>query len=226
MSDFVEIRKVLAVRPYGPDITAIEIERLGLDFTPGDCMALYADEGRVSRPYSIASGTHEPVLRFIVRRMPGGDVSPFLCSRQPGDEVRVSAPFGWFRPGANAERRPFVFMATGTGVAPFFSYLRSPGAKRPAAFRYGCRVAADLVEPEWLREHGGAQCYISRETKPGFAHGRITQRLDDLPVGDFDYYLCGLDAMIDEVTRFLQNRGVPILSIHRECFFNASPEFR
>ncbi len=222
MSEFREIRNVLAVRAVGPDIAAIEIERHDLAFTPGDCMALYADDGRVSRPYSIASGTADPILRFIVRRMPGGDVSPFLCSRQPGDEVRVSPPFGWFRPGANAAQRPFVFLATGTGVAPFFAYLRSPGARRPALFRYGCRAAADLVEPDWLRAHGGAVCYVSRERAPGCAHGRITDGMDDLPLGDYDYYLCGLDAMIDEATRYLQSRGIPITAIHRECFFNAS----
>lgn len=221
MSNFPEIRRVLSVRMHGPDIAAIEMERLDLDFVPGDCMALYADDGRVSRPYSIASGTAEPVLRFLVRRMEGGDVSPYLSSRREGDEVRVSPPFGWFRPGANASQRPFVFLATGTGVAPFFAYLRSPGARRPAAFRYGCRVAADLIEPDWLRAEAGAECFVSREDAPGCARGRVTDRMEQLPLGEYDYYLCGLDAMIDDATRFLQTRGVPLTRIHRECFFNA-----
>lgn len=222
MIPFKEMRRVVSVRTHGPDIVAIDIERDDLAFVPGDCMALYADNGRVSRPYSIASGTAEPTLRFLVRRMPGGDVSPFLCSRKPGDEVRVSPPFGWFRPGSNSANRPFVFFATGTGVAPFFAYLRSPGAVRPAAFRYGCRVAADLIDPIWLRAYAGVECFVSREDAPGCTRGRVTDRIGEIPVGDFDYYLCGLDAMIDDVTRALQSRGVPLTRIHRECFFNAS----
>ncbi|MCS6771854.1 MAG: FAD-binding oxidoreductase [Kiritimatiellae bacterium] len=216
-----EIRSVVSVRNIGPDIFVIELERRGLEFTPGDCMALYAGDGRVSRPYSIASGTQEPVLRFIIRRMPGGDVSPFLCARQPGDVVRASAPFGWFRPGAHAAIRPFVFMATGTGIAPFLAYLRSPGARRPAAFRYGCRLGVDLVDADWLRDTWGAECFVSREDINGCRRGRITECMEELPVGNLDYYLCGLDAMIDEVGRFLQERGVPLTQIHRECFFNA-----
>ena len=224
MSEFVEMRRVVAARPCGPDIVALDVERHDLRFEPGDCMALYADEGRVSRPYSLASGTADPVLRFIVRRMDGGDVSPYLCSRKAGDEVRVSPPFGWFRPGANAALRPYVFLATGPGIAPFFAYLRSPGAVRPAASRYGVRAARDLVEPDWLREHAGARFAVSREVAPDCWHGRLTDHLRELPEGDHDFYLCGLDSMIDEVTHFLQARGVPLPRIHRECFFNAPVE--
>lgn len=224
MKPFVELRRVVSKRAYGPDIVALEVERHEMPFTPGDCMALYSAEGRVSRPYSLASGTDEPHLRFLIRRMPGGDVSPYLCDSKPGDLVRVSPPFGWFRPGANAAQRPFVFLATGTGIAPFFAYLRSPGARRPAALWYGCRQAADVIEAGWLATHGGARIFVSRERAAGFQQGRLTEQLDALPAGDLDYYLCGLDAMIDDVTRFLQARGVPLPRIHRECFFNAPVE--
>ncbi len=221
MSAFLEMRRVLAVRRHGPAIVELHIERAGLAHASGDCMALFSDAGRVSRPYSLASGDADPELRFLIREMEGGEVSPFLCSRRPGDRVRVSPPFGWFRPGAHAAQRPFVFLATGTGVAPFFAYLRSPGAVRPAAFRYGCRTAGDLIDLPWLREHGGVDASVSREDVAGCRRGRITDRMEQLPIGDHDYYLCGLDGMIDEATRFLQAAGVALPRIHRECFFNA-----
>ena len=35
------------------------------------------------------------------------------------------------------------------------------------------------------------------------------------------YNLCGLDAMFDEVSRWLQQRGVHFTRIHREVFFHA-----
>ena len=155
--------------------------------------------------------------------MPGGEVSDYLAECKPGCEVRVSPPFGWFRPGEQAGQRPFVFLATGTGVAPFVSYLRSQPKARPEVFLYGVRHGADLVDADWLREAGGVRCAVSREEKPGCFHGRITGLLESLPQDDqHDYYLCGLDTMIDEVTAWLESRGVPISRIHRECFFNAS----
>lgn len=215
-----DLRRVIEVVPYGPAVAEVRIERTDLAFEPGDCMPLYGADRAQSRPYSVASGTADDYLSFLVRRMEGGVVSPFLCSRKPGDLVRVGPPFGWFRPGATANQRPAVFMATGTGIAPFVSYLRSPGAVLPATFWYGCRVSADVFERAWLEERG-AHIAISREVVPGCHHGRITDRLGDLPLGEIDYYLCGLDNMLDEVTEFLLEHHIPWKHIHRECFFNA-----
>lgn len=220
-----DVLQVVGLRWFSPAVYELQLDRGGLPFVPGDCMALFGADGRVSRPYSIASGNQESCLRFLIRRMPGGEVSDYLATLKPGQPVRVSAPFGWFRPGALAAERPFVFLATGTGIAPFFSYLRSPSAAKPAAFLYGTRYAADLVDVDWLRTHGGVRCAVSREAVPGCYQGRITGLLDQLPLdGGHDYYLCGVDTMIDEVTAWLEDRGIPIDRIHRECFFNAAYE--
>lgn len=214
---------VLGVRRFGANVFELELERNGTPFMPGDCVALFAADGRVSRPYSISSGTQEPVLRFLIREMPGGEVSPFLGSRKPGDLVRVSPPFGWFRPGEKHGQRPFVFVATGTGVAPFLSHLRSRPQARPAAFLYGARQATDAIAGDWLRAVAGVRIAISRENVEGCHRGRVTDLLEELPLNDAtDYYLCGLDAMIDDVTHWLEDHGIGITHIHRECFFNAS----
>lgn len=216
---------VRGVRWFGPDVFELQLDRESYPFSPGDCAALFGADGRVSRPYSIASGTGDPLLRFLIRRMPGGEVSDYLAGRKEGEVVRISPPFGWFRPGEHAARRPFVFLATGTGVAPFLSYLRSQPPAQPRAFLYGVRHAVDRVDPAWLQAQGGVHMAVSREVVPGCLHGRITGLLDQLPLdGEIDYYLCGLDTMIDEVTAWLEARGVPIGRIHRECFFNASYE--
>lgn len=218
-----ETMTVRAVRWIGSEVFELSLEREGLVFMPGDCLALFAADGRVSRPYSIASGTHDDVVQFVIRHMPGGVVSSFLSTRSPGDTVRVSPPFGWFRPGEHFEKRPFVFVATGTGVAPFLSFLRSYPNLTPARFYYGVRHAADLYESEWLKSRANANVAVSRESVPGTYHGRVTGLLADAPADPgVDYYLCGLDVMIDEVTIMLEKQGVEISRIHRECFFNAS----
>ena len=207
---------------HGPDVYEIQLERGGVPFTPGDCVALYTADGRVSRPYSIASGTGEKILRFVIRNMPGGTLSTFLSQRKPGDSVRLSPPFGWFRPGEHAGKRPFVFIATGTGIAPFLSHYRSRPGVLPAASLYGVREAADIADRKTLARLG-VTFAVSREKNAGSHHGRVTDLLEKLPREDAtDFYLCGLDAMIDEVTVWLEARGVPLTSIHRECFFNAS----
>ena len=218
-----QVLPVVGLKWYGSSVFELALIRAGVQFVPGDCLALYAADGRVSRPYSIASAPEDEVLRFAIRLMPGGEVSAHLASLKSGDSVGVSAPFGWFRPGEHAALRPFHFLATGTGIAPFLAHLRTPGAPRPASLLYGVARGEDLVEPALLRSLGMAHFFVSREDVSGCHRGRITERLDSLGAGgDADYYLCGLDAMIDEVTERLESRGVPIERIHRECFFNAA----
>lgn len=209
------------VRWYGPSIYELALDRGDVDFVPGDCVALFDAEGRESRPYSMASGTDEDVLRFVIRRMPKGKVSSYLCDCKPGMEVGASQPFGWFRP-AGFPDSPSIFIATGTGISPFLAALRSEPGLRPLRILHGVRTREDAVEYEWLNDRCPVDLAVSREAAEGAHHGRVSDLYETLPVGpDHHYYLCGLDSMIDEATVFLESRDVPLQHIHRECFFNA-----
>ncbi|VGO18892.1 FAD-binding oxidoreductase [Pontiella sulfatireligans] len=88
---------VKQVRLISGELFELALARNGLEFIPGDCVALYTADGK-SRPYSIASGSNEDELCFVIRMMEGGEVSPWLMARLPGDAVRLTPPFGWFRP--------------------------------------------------------------------------------------------------------------------------------
>ena len=219
----VDTLTVRNVRWFSDGIFEIEMGRDGLMFTPGDCVALFASDGTTSRPYSIASGTEQDSVRFIIRRMDEGAVSTYLSERSPGDVVKVSPPFGWFRPGPKDDGAPFVFVATGTGISPFLAYFRSQDEHPPVQCLYGVRQLADAAEADWLQSQCDVRISVSREKANGHHFGRVTDLLYGLPVEKgTHYYLCGLDAMIDDVTNWLESRDVPITCIHRECFFNSS----
>ena len=214
--------RVQDIRFHSDDIFELTIERNGAAFEPGDCVALSNPTGD-SRPYSISSGQGEDALRFVIRRMPDGAVSGYLAERKPGDTIEASPPFGWFRPArSGAPGDPSVFVATGTGIGPFLSALRSFPDATPAAVLYGVRVLADAVAVDELERRAPFRLAVSREAAPPHHHGRVTDLLDGLPRSpDTHYYLCGLDAMIDDVTAWLEQRGVAFTHIHREVFFNA-----
>jgi len=75
--------------------------------------------GGTSRAYSLASSPAREELEICVRRVPGGRLSPRLCSDlAAGDELTVRGPYGELVLG-EASARDIVFLATGTGVAPF-----------------------------------------------------------------------------------------------------------
>ncbi len=193
-----------------------------MSFTPGDCVAIFNSEG-VSRPYSISSGQDEPYLRFLIRHMEGGQVTDWVASLAPGDEVKFSPPFGWFRPGqSGGDGSRSVFVATGTGISPFISFLRSAPEAKPELCLYGVRAATDAVDVALLEARCPTTLCVSRGEANGYSAGRVTDQLEQLPLGeDVHYYLCGLDAMIDDVSTWLEGEGIHFSQIHREVFFNA-----
>ena len=208
-----------------PGIFEIALERCGYVFTPGECAVLFSDSD--SRPYSLSSAPHEDVLRFLIRRIDGGVVSPWLAARRRGDEVGISTPFGHFRPGqCGPAEVPAVFAATGVGIAPFLSFLRSRptagAARKPVAF-YGVRTLSDAVELDFLRGATDLRLAVSRETVPGCHHGHVTELMATVPHdARTHFFLCGIDGMVDDAARLLDAQGVGPERVHTEVFFSSS----
>lgn len=216
--------RVIDVTWRAPAIFELIAERDGLAFVPGDCVAAFNADLTESRPYSIASGQSEDQLRLLIRHMPGGILSTWLSERRPGDTIGLSKPFGWFRPGqSNGGNTSFVFIATGTGIAPFLSYLHSVDDQPPVQCLYGVRTFTDGVYIDFIRGKCPLTLAVSREAVDDCHHGRVTALLEQLPLNDSThFYLCGLDAMIDESSEWLEDHGVDFANIHREVFFHAS----
>jgi len=212
---------VKEVRFFTPEIFELSLERGGYVFESGECAVVF-DAAGDSRPYSIASGSEEPVLRFLLRRFSGGAVSSWLADRQPGDTVCVSPPFGEFRPAESESST--VFIATGVGIAPFLSVLRGLGESpiRPFTCFYGVRTLKDAVLLPTLRDRADLHLAVSREKTEEHFHGRVTGLLETVELPDrADYFLCGHDAMVDEVFDHLRTRSVPASRIHTEVFFSS-----
>lgn len=203
------------------ELFELQFERGDIQFEPGHCMALFSDSIE-SRPYSIAAGNGEKILRFLIRRVPNGIVSNWLANRKPGDRVQASEPFGWFAPGRSVDEEQSVFIATGTGIAPFMSYLRSQPSRLPVCCLYGVSRANEAFSLDELKTLPNFQLAVSREASENDFHGRVTGLLDRLPIGkQIHFYLCGLDAMIDEVSSWLEQHHIDYTQIHREVFFYA-----
>jgi ferredoxin--NADP+ reductase len=218
----VAVTRVHSINMLSSDILELVLERDGIDFTPGDCVAISHADG-TSRPYSVSSSVDDETLHFVIRRMPGGIVSEWIAERKAGDEIEISPPFGWFRPSRSGKKDdPSVFVATGTGIAPFLSALRSHHEMAPKCCLYGVRKKSDAVEIDYLQKRCPIRLCVSGEASPPHHRGRVTDLLKEIPMSpETHYYLCGLDAMIDEVSTWLEQHGVHFTRVHREVFFNA-----
>ncbi len=96
-------------------------------FEPGQYFALGVIVGGrlIQRPYSTSSPRDARTeLEFLVRLVPGGALTPTLWALRVGDRIRIGRAKGLFRL-RQGDPRTHLFVATGTGLAPFLSMADS-----------------------------------------------------------------------------------------------------
>jgi len=198
-------------RALTPEIWQLEFEADGDigGFSPGQFARLHVGGGEW-RDYSIA-GLDGRRLRFLIATRTGGHGSRFVRAMAVGDTTEIELPLGHYTlvPG---DRRK-VFVATGTGLAPFlpmFESLARVGTLPSATLVFGCRTldedithACGTLPPEVIR------C-TSRQTAPeGGVSGRVTDVLARMPFEPegTEFYLCGASAMVADCRTLLEGRG-------------------
>jgi ferredoxin-NADP reductase len=182
-----------------------------------------------SKSYSISSiPSHKGFIETIIKRVPNGFASNYLCDLKEGDEVEISGPYGTFvlkEPLIN----DIVFVATGTGLAPFMSMLYDLFERKfdkNITLIFGVRTVDDIIlrdelqqlsrwypkftpvfvlsrDPEWTGEKGHVQ--------------DIFKKLIDNPFGK-DIYICGLSPMISDMKKLCAEMEIPKENIHTELY--------
>ena len=197
---------------------ACDVERL--EFTPGQFVSLMdvVNGKKITRPYSLASvpnGTNRFTL--CLNKLPEGIFSPHLFNLKPGDELEMRAPMGMFV--VRDPARDCVFVATGTGIAPFRSLLHShvkPGSPQKFTLLFGVRYQHTLMyRQEWEQmERDNPQFrflpVLSRPDaawtgRTGHVQAHLAEAIGDRR--DIDVFLCGMKAMVDDVRSILKEMG-------------------
>jgi CDP-4-dehydro-6-deoxyglucose reductase len=192
----------------------------GLDFTPGQFVSLTTEISakQITRAYSLASAPCAGVNRFelCLNLAPDGLFSHHLFRMKPGDAVEMRPPLGMF-----VLRRPprdSLFIATGTGIAPFRSILKAHlNASSPQfTLIFGVRHESHLIyraEFEDLsRQYPHFRFWptLSRPEASWIGRsGHVQAHIDEALAGrrDVDVYLCGLKLMVDAVRSRLKAEG-------------------
>lgn len=197
---------------------------------------LGSEEAR--RSYSICSGVDDGELRVAIKKVPGGRFSVWANeSLQAGDAIDVMTPEGRFSTPLDASRaRRYVAFASGSGITPVLSLVRTILAREPRSrftLVYGNRRLASTMFNEALCELKDRYLtrfvhysVFSREAQEvDLFNGRIDGAkvrafLDTLiPAADIDEaFVCGPASMIDEVEGALLAAGVARGHVHVERF--------
>src|SRR5210317_892654 len=99
-----------------PEVHVISFSRK-FDFVPGQVVKIGIDRNHPPRIYSICSGNQENEVRILFNIKEDGFLSPKMAAAIPGDNILVSKPYGSFLGSSD----PAWWIATGTGIAPFYS---------------------------------------------------------------------------------------------------------
>lgn len=209
--------RIITQKEITPSVYYIKLERQG-KFIPGQLLALSDSLDSELRYYSIASGIEDDYWGILYNKIDDGWLTPWLSGLQEEDILYRSDPFGEFLP----HKGPMVWIATGTGVAPFHSMLRSGLVVDETIFIHGARQKEDFYFYENFISQMNTR-YIpcsSQMNEEGFYHGRLTKYLQE----DFDfpksrYYLCGSAAMVVDIRDLLLSKGVSFDQIICEIYF-------
>jgi NAD(P)H-flavin reductase len=209
--------KVIAYKKITPSVHYLTFER-PYEFEAGQVLSLTLNANIPPRLYSIASGTDKDFIGILFDVKPEGMLTPLLAKLTSGDLIFASPPYGSFL----GTEDPAVWIATGTGIAPFISMAQSGLASNKTLIQ-GARTIDEFYFSDLFQGMDGLK-YVRCSSKGSYDNiysGRLTAYLRETPSLPLNekYYLCGNPLMVNEVRDLLIERGIPFDNILSEIFF-------
>jgi len=192
-------------------------------FVPGQWLSLThtkPDGEELTRAYSIASPPEGKRFAFCLNRVQDGYMSNYLCDLEPGAEISGQGPFGNFI--LKPPLRDTLFIATGTGIAPYRSMLQwlfaDPSRHHEKHFwlLFGSRYEKDIYYHEEFLQLASAhknfeylptlsQGDANWKGLRGYVQEHVPGIVNDRT--DMHAYICGLDKMVRANRELLKNLG-------------------
>ena len=230
--------RLVTSKPLTPFTKHLEFETENIarfGFVPGQWLSLKhtkTDGEEMTRAYSIASPPGENGrFALCLNRVQKGFMSNFLCDMQEGDEISCQGPFGDFI--LHPPMRDTIFVATGTGIAPFRSmlhWLLGNSSRREGKQLYllfGSRTEQDIYyHSEFLDMAGQHENFhylptLSRGSSDWQGlRGYVQEHVAQIASGrnDMHAYVCGLEKMIRANRDLLKSLGWDRKSIRYEKY--------
>ncbi len=199
----------------------------------------------VRRSYSICSGIDDDAVRVAVKRIEGGVFSNYICAElKKGDLIEVMPPQGEFHTVLDASaQKNYMCIAAGSGITPILSIVKSILSTEPKSrvtLIYGNKRSSTImfreelgfVKNRYLERFNWINVLSREEQDAKVLHGRINnrkggelnfKRLIDIAATD-EFFLCGPESMISEVSRGLRSEGIDESHIHYELFYASAED--
>jgi benzoate/toluate 1,2-dioxygenase reductase subunit len=199
-----------------------------LGFLPGQYVNIAVPGTEQTRSYSFSSRPGRTQVSFILRDTPTGALPTFLRGpAEVGHPIGFHGPLGTFY--LRDIKRPVLFLAGGTGLAPFTAMLGTidpDTTAHPVHLIYGVTSDTDLVKVDELEEAAkrlpgfSFSCCVADENSTCPNKGYVTRFIEpaQLNGGDVDVYLCGPPPMVEAVRNHFKQQGVIPQNFYYEKF--------
>ncbi len=190
------------------------------------------------RSYSICAGLDDGLLQVAIKHVPGGYFSGWANQQlQAGATLEVMPPRGAFTTELDpTSQRHYLCISAGSGITPMLSIIKTVLAREPLSsvtLLYGNQRTSTMMfrnELAFLKNaHMQRFQWINIFSREPQEADMLTGRIDNRKGGELnrrminikgydEFFLCGPEAMISEVSRGLRGEGINEQNIHVELF--------
>jgi len=201
-------------------------------FNPGQFIMVHVDETTkppVRRAYSIVNPPSEiGIIRLWVKYKEKLTGPSYLHTLKADQKCTLSGPYGQF--ATNNDEKALVFIATGTGIAPFNSMIADlieNEDKRQIELVFGVRHKEDLFSyntfTSWQNTYENFSFLPTLSKAPDDWEGLKGRVTDVVPEAIKDhknksFYICGIPQMVTDMQTLLLELGCDKDNIHIEKY--------
>jgi len=213
-----------------PHISCLQLEGDHPNYLPGQFLFVQLEQGgRISapHPFTIASSPAQKGLSICVKSV--GDFTASIAGTPFSSRAYVDMPYGVFSFLRHPAER-FVFIAGGIGITPFLSmlrYMRDRHIGKEVILLWANKSEADIAFRGELDSMGEempkltVRHILSRQADWPGDKGHIDVNMLKRHVSDFkgsEFFVCGPEAMMENVVKALFSLGVSRRHVHTERF--------
>lgn len=200
----------------------------------------------VRRSYSICAGLDDGELRIAIKRVRGGVFSTWANEQlKTGDVIDVMPPRGDFFTTINpGQSRNYLCICAGSGITPILSIIKTVLGREPhssVTLLYGNQRTATMMfrndlaflKNAYLERFHWINIFSREPQEVELLSGHLDNRKGGalnrrlIKIRGFDeFFLCGPEAMISEVSRGLRGEGIAEEHIHFELFAASAEDAR
>lgn len=216
---------VSKIVPEGPGVVSIHVSgknitRLGAQGGQFFNWRFITKNGwHESHPFSLSAAPTDSELRFTVKAL--GDSTSKIEEIPIGTRVVIEGPYGIFTRDMASQFKHVTLIGGGVGITPLRAIIDEVPEGTTIDVIYRARESVDLVlkhELDELVEKKGIKVHYLVGPRTEHPINEFSLKKYAPRFADSDVYVCGPEALIEDVIKAAREAGIPKNRVHHEAF--------